>query len=414
MNAEIIAVGSELLLGQIVNTNAQFLSQQLAQLGINVYFHTVVGDNPHRLKNALQVAEERANLIILTGGLGPTKDDLTKEIVAEQLNKELVTNEEAIKSIEQYFKCTNREMTENNRKQALIIEGSTILKNEKGMAPGMLVSENDCHYMLLPGPPHELKPMFLRSAQEQLLKKVSFKEKIVSRSLRFFGIGEALLETKIEDLIDEQSNPTIAPLASDGEVTIRITAKHESQEQANLLLDEMEQLILDRVGQYFYGYDHTSLMNELVKLLKKANLTIASAESLTGGMFQEKITEIPGTGAIFKGGVVTYTNEAKRLLLNVKNETINTVGVVSEQCAIEMAENIRTQLQTDVGISFTGVAGPDTLEGASVGTVYIGIAALNKKTVVHKLQLGMQRDTNRKRSVSYGCYYIIQLLKNSL
>lgn len=412
MNAEIIAVGSELLLGQIANTNAQFLSQQLAHLGVNVYFHTAVGDNPRRLKESLEIAENRAKLIILTGGLGPTKDDLTKETIAKQLNKSLVVNDEAIQSIEHYFKRTNRPMTNNNRKQALVIEGSEVLRNDHGMAPGMLIKSGEHLYMLLPGPPKELEPMFLTYGYDVLVKKIGLKEQIVSRVLRFFGIGEALLETKIEDLIDQQSNPTIAPLASDGEVSLRITAKHTTLAGANTLLDEIERLIMDRVGEYFYGYDQTFLMNELVKKLQENNLTIACSESLTGGMFQQQLTTIPGAGTVLKGGVVTYTNEAKEILLHVKKETIATDGVVSEQCAIEMAENIRKLLHADIGISFTGVAGPDTLEGVPVGTVYIGIAQSGKPTSVYCLHLGVHRETNRTRSVSYGCYYLLKKLTN--
>lgn len=410
MNAEIIAVGSELLLGQIVNTNARFLSRELAKIGVNVFYHTVVGDNQARLRAALQIAEKRANVIILTGGLGPTKDDLTKETIAEQINRALVINDEAIHSIENYFKNMNRPMTNNNRKQALVIEGSHVLKNDYGMAPGMLVNTENHLYMLLPGPPNELEPMFLTYGYDALVAKIGLKDKIVSRVLRFFGIGEALLETKIEDIIDQQSNPTIAPLAGNGDVSLRITAKNDTLEGANVLLDEMEQEILDRVGEYFYGYDDTSLMNELVKLLKEKQLTIASAESLTGGLFQQQLTSIPGAGSVLKGGVVTYANEAKEKLLQVKKATISQHGVVSEQCAQEMAENVRRILQTDIGISFTGVAGPDTLEGVPVGTVFIGFAFKEKPTFVHRLQLGVQRDTNRMRSVAYGCYYLLQAL----
>lgn len=412
MNAEIIAVGSELLLGQIANTNAQFLSQQLAHIGVNVYFHTVVGDNPYRLMEALSIAEQRADIIILTGGLGPTKDDLTKETIAKQLNKSLIVNEEAIQSIEHYFNRTNRSMTNNNRKQALVIEGSEILKNDNGMAPGMLIKTDKHLYMLLPGPPKELEPMFLTYGHDALVEQIGLKEQIVSRVLRFFGIGEALLETKLEDLIDQQSNPTIAPLASEGEVSVRITAKHATLAGAHSLLDETEQLIMERVGQYFYGYDQTSLMNELVKKLQKENLTIACAESLTGGMFQQQLTAIPGAGTVLKGGVVSYMNEAKETLLHVKKETIATEGVVSKQCATEMAENVRDLLKADIGISFTGVAGPDTLEGVPVGTVYIGIARHGHPTDVHCLHLGIHRETNRTRSVAYGCYYLLKKLTN--
>jgi nicotinamide-nucleotide amidase len=277
MNAEIIAVGSELLLGQIENTNARFLSKHLADLGVNVFYHTVVGDNSERLKTAIEIAESRSNVIIFTGGLGPTKDDLTKETIAFHLNKKLVTDEHALAQIEEYFKRVGRSMSENNRKQALIIDGAEVLQNDHGMAPGMIVSEKNHLYLLFPGPPREMEPMFLTYATPSIMNKLQVKERIESRVLRFFGIGESQLETEIEDLIDAQSNPTIAPLAGDGEVTLRITAKHQSIEKAMQLMDETEKQILSRVGEYFYGYDDTSLMKELTKLLDAKKLTISAA-----------------------------------------------------------------------------------------------------------------------------------------
>ncbi|MGX6441911.1 competence/damage-inducible protein A [Neobacillus sp. K501] len=413
MNAEIIAVGSELLLGQIVNTNARFLSQHLAGLGINVYFHTVVGDNSDRLKSALEIAEKRSNLIIFTGGLGPTKDDLTKETIAKYLGKQLVMDAEALASIELFFKKTNRVMTENNKKQALVFEGSHILPNHHGMAPGMMV-ENDGHiYMLLPGPPKEMEPMFLHFGTKALADKMKTDEKIVSKVLRYFGIGEAALETEIIDLIDQQTNPTIAPLASDGECTLRLTAKHADAASAHAMLEKVEQAINSRVGQYCYGYDNTSLTAELTKLMKEKNLSIAAAESLTGGVFQQELTSFPGASSVIKGGVVCYTNEVKHKVLNVKEETIEKYGVVSSECAKELAENVADLISTDIGISFTGVAGPGELEGKPVGTVFIGIAIKGRPTIVEKLQLGGSREANRIRSIKYGCYYLMKYLKES-
>jgi len=411
MNAEIIAVGSELLLGQIVNTNARFLSQHLAGVGINVFYHTVVGDNPDRLAAAVSIAENRSQLIIFTGGLGPTKDDLTKETIAKHIGKGLVFDQGALDSIEAYFIKTNRQMTENNRKQALVFEGSVILPNDHGMAPGMVVESGGHIYMLLPGPPKEMEPMFVDYGLKVLSLQVKTNEKIVSRVLRFFGIGEATLETEIVDLIDAQTNPTIAPLASDGEVTLRLTAKHQDVFLANSLLDEVENTIGLRVGQYLYGYDNTSLVNELSKILREKKLTISAAESLTGGMFQQELTALPGASAVLKGGVVCYTNEVKQHVLNVKAETIRQFGVVSEQCAIELAENVATLTGADIGISFTGVAGPDEQEGKPVGTVYIGIALKGSPTVVKEIILAGSREANRTRAVKFGCYYLIRLLK---
>ncbi|WP_066396292.1 competence/damage-inducible protein A [Neobacillus mesonae] len=413
MNAEIIAVGSELLLGQIVNTNARFISQQLAEAGIDVYFHTVVGDNPARLKAAIKIAEERANIIIFTGGLGPTKDDLTKETIAKHLGKQLVMDDTALAGIELYFHRTNRIMTENNRKQALIIEGSHVLPNNHGMAPGMLLKKGSRIYILLPGPPKEMEPMFSQYGIKALSAEVGLKEQIVSRVLRFFGIGEAALETEIIDLIDAQSNPTIAPLAGDGEVTLRLTAKHTDEAVGASMLDEVEEKIRQRVGQYIYGYDSSSLLEELTKLLKEKKLTITAAESLTGGMFQQEITSISGASSVFKGGVVCYANEIKQLMLQVKPETLEVHGAVSEQCANELAENAARIFGTDIGISFTGVAGPDELEGKSVGTVYIGIAIKGRPTMVEEIILGGTRAANRTRAVKFGCYFLIKTIRES-
>ena len=367
MNAEIIAVGTELLLGQIANTNAQFLSEQLAELGVNVYYHTVVGDNPDRVKKAIQQAEERADLIIFTGGLGPTKDDLTKEMIASHLGKQLVTDESAMQTIIAYFQKTGRAMTENNKKQALVIEGTRILPNEHGMAPGMFIKSDSTSYMLLPGPPHEMQPMFRKYGAPAISDQLEIKERIESRVLRYFGIGEAQLAEDITDIIDTQTNPTVAPLAGDNEVTVRITARHQSEDQAIQMIDEMENRINERVGEYFYGYDDTSLMRELLKRLEEKELTIAVAESLTGGLFQSEMTAVVGVSTMLLGGIVCYSNQAKVNLCNVKEETIEVHGAVSEQCAMELAENTRHLLGADIGISFTGVAGPDSLEGQSSG-----------------------------------------------
>jgi nicotinamide-nucleotide amidase len=411
VNAEIIAVGSELLLGQIVNTNARFLSQQLAGLGIDVYYHTVVGDNPDRLKSAIKIAESRSKIIIFTGGLGPTKDDLTKETIARHIGTELVMNNEALETIEQYFKRTNRVMTENNRKQALILEGSQGLPNDHGMAPGMVLKTGGHIYMLLPGPPKEMEPMFLNYGSKELALLTGVKEQIVSRVLRFFGIGEAALETEIMDIIDEQKNPTVAPLAGEGDVTLRLTAKHRDVMKAQAMLDEVEAKIRQRVGQFIYGYENTTLFVELANVLKERKWTITSAESLTGGLFQQEITSISGASSIFKGGIVCYSNEIKRDIVQVKQETLETYGSVSEECARELAENVMKIFGTDIGISFTGVAGPDELEGKPVGTIFIGIALKGRPSIVEKIKLSGSRGANRNRAVRYGCYFLLKYLR---
>lgn len=411
MNAEIIAVGSELLLGQIANTNAQFLSKQLAEIGVNVFYHTVVGDNAERLKKAIEAAQKRADLIIFTGGLGPTKDDLTKETIAAMLGKQLVIHQEALDSIEGYFRKTNRVMTPNNRKQALVLEGSTILFNHNGMAPGMALKIGDTHYMLLPGPPKEMQPMFQTFGRDYITKQLGKIERIESRVLRFFGIGESQLETEIEDLLDQQTNPTIAPLAGDGEVTLRLTAKHSSEEEAINMLDVVERQIQERVHEFFYGYEETTLYEEVLNLLKEKGLTIASAESLTGGLFSERLVSLSGAGDIVQGGIVCYQNEVKQHVVGVSANTLQNHGAISQQCAKEMAENVRQLCRSNIGISFTGVAGPKVQEGKEVGTVFMGIAIENEPTEVYHLQLSGGRQSIRTRAVKYGCHYLLRLLK---
>lgn len=404
MNAEIIAVGSELLLGQIVNTNTRFISTKLAEIGINVFYHTVVGDNRKRFIDAVKIAEARADLIIFTGGLGPTKDDLTKEALAEHLQMALVHDEEALLMIQDFFAKRGHGMTENNKKQALVLEGSHVLSNLHGMAPGMFLTLHRKNYLLLPGPPMEMEPMFVDYA----IPLLSSDSTITSRVLRFYGIGEAELETRILDLLESQTDPTIAPLASDGEVTLRLTTKNPNVQFATKKLDEIEAKITDRVGDFLYGYDSTSLMEEVCKLLKKENLTISAAESFTGGLFQQELTAIPGVSAVFPGGIVSYSNLVKMQVLGVEAEIIRDHGVVSEECALSMARSVRQLFHTDIGVSFTGVAGPDELEGKSVGTVFIGFSFQDGRAFTQMLQLGLTRNSNRIRAVKQACSILLK------
>ncbi len=414
MNAEIIAVGSELLLGQITNTNARFLSQHLAEIGVNIYYHTVVGDNEKRLEDAVNLAKERADLIVFSGGLGPTKDDLTKETIARLMGTTLEYNQEALQSIEEYFRKTSRVMTENNKKQALVIKNSIVLKNDNGMAPGMFAKAEGKYYMLLPGPPREMQPMFLNYGRPEILKTMEKVEKIESRVLRFFGIGESALETDIDDILMKQTNPTIAPLAGDGEVTLRITAKHESTEKAFKMIQQAEDEILERVGQFFYGYGETTIAAELAVKLKEKQVTISAAESLTGGLFLGELTAIEGMSSHLKGGIVCYTNEVKEQQVSVKKETLEQYGAVSSECAKELAENIRKICRSDIGISFTGVAGPGVHEGHEPGTVFLAIAAEGQETIVHSLKMAGSRNAIRKRTVKYGCHYLLQMFNEEL
>ena len=411
MNAEIIAVGSELLLGQITNTNAQFLSKQLSELGINVYYHTVVGDNAERLKEAIHIAEARADIIIFTGGLGPTKDDLTKHTIATHLHKTLVYNEEALTVIKEFFEKVKRPMTDNNQQQALVLDGCTVLTNRHGLAPGMYV-ESDTHiYFLFPGPPKELQPMFLTEARPLLIEKLQGDAKIVSHMLRFYGIGEAELETKVQDLLDTQTNPTLAPLASDGEVAIRITAKAKTNEEAWALIEAKKEEVFSIVGEYCYGVDDESLQYQVVHYLKEHGLTIAAAESLTAGLFMSELAEISGASAVLQGGLVTYSVEAKVEQLGIDADVIQTHGVVSKEVAEQMAERVREKFNTDIGIGLTGVAGPGDQDGIPAGTVWVGFSIKGKEVRSKLLRLYGSRNTNRLRTVKYACSHLLKYLK---
>lgn len=411
MNAEIIAVGSELLLGQITNTNARFISNQLSELGINVYYHTVVGDNPQRLQQAIEVAENRADLIIFSGGLGPTKDDLTKETIAKHLNTVLEQNDEAMDMIEQFFAKRQRPMTENNRKQALVIKDSEVLANHNGMAPGMLINNSNHTYILLPGPPKELEPMFQFEAKPKLAAMLSDGGLIVSHVLRFYGIGEAELEERVQDLLDTQTNPTIAPLAGDGEVTLRITASAKSEEQAWALITPVREEILSRVGEFLYGINDDSLASKLVHMLIENKVTIAAAESLTAGLFQSELAAIPGVSDVLYGGMVTYNEEVKINQLGVPREIIEQYSVVSAECAAAMASQAKLKFGTDIGVGLTGAAGPGEHADRPVGTVWIGIAFRDSEVITVELHLQGMRNTNRIRAVKTAIYRVIQLLE---
>ncbi|WP_088105155.1 competence/damage-inducible protein A [Halalkalibacter urbisdiaboli] len=411
MKAEIIAVGSELLLGQILNTNAQFLSKELAELGIDVYIQTVVGDNEERLADNLTRAINSSDLVILTGGLGPTKDDLTKETVAKVCGKSLEFNQEALTYITDYFERRKRHMTENNKKQAVVIEGSHVLANHFGMAPGMVVTVNDGLVALVPGPPKEMEPMFKNELKPFLLSKLQINTSITSRVLRFFNIGESQLETEIEDLIEQQSNPTIAPLAGDGEVTLRLTVKSPDSEEAKRKLDETEALITARVGQYLYGYNDTSLVEQLFLYLKKTNSTISVAESLTGGMFAMELTSLSGASEVFQGGTVAYATEVKENVLGVSKNVIEQYGVISKECAIEMAKGAKHLFKSDIAIGLTGVAGPGLQEEKEPGTVYIGIVGPEHQEQVFELSLGGGRHAVRERTIKYSCFYLLNEMK---
>ncbi|ORO47174.1 competence/damage-inducible protein A [Streptococcus oralis] len=407
MKAEIIAVGTEILTGQIVNTNAQFLSEKLAEIGVDVYFQTAVGDNEARLLSLLEIASQRSNLVILTGGLGPTEDDLTKQTLAKFLGKNLVFDPQAQEKLDIFFAHRpDYARTPNNERQAQIVEGATPLPNETGLAVGGVSEVDGVTYVVLPGPPSELKPMVLN----QLLPKLMTGTKLYSRVLRFFGIGESQLVTILADLIDHQTDPTLAPYAKTGEVTLRLSTKAVSQEKADQALDILENQILSRqtfegisLRDICYGYgEETSLASVVVEELKKRQKSITAAESLTAGLFQATLADFSGVSAIFNGGFVTYSLEEKSKMLDISEQELKEHGVVSEFTARKMAEQARLKTQSDYGVSLTGVAGPDSLEGHPAGTVFIGLAHAKGTEVIKANIAGRSRADVRHIAVMHA------------
>lgn len=407
MRAEIIAVGTELLLGQIVNANARFLSEELNALGIPVYFHAVVGDNRDRLRAQLEIASSRSDLILLTGGLGPTADDVTKEVVASHLNRRLVLDQKAMAAIERFFSRRGVPMTENNKRQALVVEGSTVFANETGLAPGMGIEHHGKHYLLFPGPPKELEPMFINKARPYLINLLPERSIVFSRVMKFCGIGESALETKLKDLIDQQTNPTLAPLAKDGEVTLRLTCRAKSRQEAETLMADLIGEIRKRVGHYQYGWDEDTLESVLVDRLREKGCTVATAESCTGGLISHAISRISGASQVFKGGIVCYTNQVKQEQVGVPAEVLQRHGAVSEEAARLLAQGVCHKLQADLGLSVTGVAGPTQQEGKPIGLVYVGIADHNKSKV-HTLQLSGRRQQIQERAAKMALYYLLK------
>jgi nicotinamide-nucleotide amidase len=407
MKAEIIAVGTELLLGQIVNTNAQFLSQKLAGLGIDVYFQTVVGDNPERLQQAIEIGRSRADLLVFTGGLGPTQDDLTKDVLAGYLNRKLLIHEPSMALIEQMFSSRGIHMVESNRRQALMIEGGEPLENTTGLAVGNGLSVDGTLYLLLPGPPREMKPMMDGAAEVWLRSELGDAEPLYSRLLKFAGIGESNLEAKLLDLIDAQVDPTIAPYAKEGEVAIRVSTKATSMLEADRKIDETVAKISERVGEFMYSQQDIPIEEAVIHLLRASGRKLASAESLSGGLLGELVTSVPGSSGEYVGGVITYTNHMKHHLLSIpltQLEGEGAPGAISDTTAALMAERVRDICNADFGISLTGVAGPAESEGKPVGLVYMGLAERGKPTVVHTLNLSGGRNMIRLRAVKSAFY----------
>ena len=373
MNAEIICIGTELLLGNIVNTDATDVAQTLSEMGISVYRYTAVGDNPERLAEVVQAAARRADLLITTGGLGPTLDDLSKQTVAAAFGKKLVRHPECEADIRAYFERLHRPMTPNNLLQAMLPEGCTVLKNDWGTAPGCVFDAEGVKVIMLPGPPRECRAM-LRYRVAPYLKSLSG-QTIHSRYVHIFGMGESQVESLLHDLMEQSSNPTVAPYAKEGEVMLRITAAASSQAEAETMIEPVAAQIRTVLGPLIYTEEYDSLEQTCLNLLRQADKTLATAESCTGGYIAKRMTDLPGSSAVFVGGVVAYTVPVKEQLLGVPAGLIERCGVVSVEVAAAMAEGVRARLGSSFGIGVTGLAGPDG-DGSDrpVGLVYVALS----------------------------------------
>ncbi|HKL74475.1 MAG TPA: competence/damage-inducible protein A [Halanaerobiales bacterium] len=412
MKAEIISIGTEILLGDIVDTNSKYIAEHLKDLGYDIHYMTAVGDNQKRVINVLKRAIERSDLVITTGGLGPTEDDLTRQAIAKATDKNLYQDENLLNSIKEYFDQKNYNMTKNNYSQAFLPEGAKVIKNNWGTAPGILLKESDYMIISLPGVPSEMKKMFSNYILKELQK---YSEKtILSKTLHFFGIGESTLETKLKNILENQNNPTLALLAGEGEVKLRITAKGENKNKLKDMISKKEKLIRKKVGKYIYGVNNTDLAKEIYNILLKRKLTISLAESCTGGLISHRLTQIPGSSKVFKGSYVVYSNEAKINLLDIDREIIKKQGAVSKKTALMMAKNIKDKFGTNIGIGVTGIAGPGGgTADKPVGLVYIGIS-YGKKNIVHKLNLKYSRSFNKWMTSQYVFYYLLDHFKRGI
>lgn len=380
VSAEILCVGTELLLGDIINTNASYISARLSEIGISVYHQAVIGDNENRLRGAIGDALSRSDILITSGGLGPTYDDITKETVASLLGVEMYYDEGVSERIHKYFERIGRKMPMSNEKQAMTPIGAKIIANPRGTAPGLMLCGSYCGrdvtVIMLPGPPCELEPMVCESVLPLLSEKFNDETGIFfSKNLHFTGIGESSLEEMIRPLMDS-TDPTVAPYAGEGEVRIRVTASAKNESEGMLKCDKMiERIRSYGVSKYLYSVDIPTIEEALVRRLKEKHLTLSAAESCTGGLISKRITDVPGASSVYPGGICSYAEEIKADVLGVSREVIEAYGVVSEECALEMAKNVRRLMKTDVGISVTGYAGPGGGDEKNpVGTVYIGIS----------------------------------------
>lgn len=386
-NTEILSVGTELLLGHVTNTDARDISEQLAEIGINVRYHTVVGDNPERLEQCVAIAKNRADIIITTGGLGPTCDDLTKQIVAKAFGVSLVRDEEEFQGLYDYLSARGN-YTENTIQQVMLPEGCTVFHNTCGTAPGCAFEKDGTLVVMLPGPPKECRTMMRRSVIP-FLRSIS-DEQLVSHSVRIFGLGESRVDDIFAEEMNRMTNPTMAPYAKECDCFLQITAKAKTEAEAEAMCCPVIQRVKERLGDVVYGVDIECVEESAFALLHAQGKTFAAAESCTGGDVARRFTELPGASALFKGGVVVYTNEAKATLLGLDPEMIESEGAVSFAVAAELAENVRSLLASDFGVGITGLAGPDGDGVHEVGTVFVSLATENE-TFVRELHLGTHR-----------------------
>lgn len=396
--AEIIAVGTELLLGNIANTNAQMLSRSLSGLGVNVFWHTVVGDNPQRLKEALNIARERADIILTIGGLGPTYDDLTKQVICDAFSQKLVLHENIAADIRAFYESAlHVSMPENNLQQAELPEDCTVFDNPVGTAPGCAFVSGGIHVLMLPGPPHECKTMLHRHV-EPYLRSLS-KETIVSHDIMCFGMGESSVDQLLHEKMSRMENPTLATYAKPAEVRLRATAKAAHRAEAEAMLAPVIAEVKEALGDVVYGVDVASLEEVCKRLLEEKGLSLATAESCTGGAIAQRLTALSGVSAVYRGGVVSYWTSVKADVLGVPQATLDEYSAVSEPTARAMAEGVCRVTGAEVGVSVTGVAGPDSDErGNPVGLVYLGLHTPDG-TFCRKLELG-QRRRDRIRNVA--------------
>lgn len=400
MIVEIVSTGSELLLGQIINTNAPYLAKKLNGLGYDTVYQTTVGDNRERMASVLSIALGRADIVITSGGLGPTLGDITKEVTAQLLERKMYLHEPSVEHIRAFFVRRNLTMTENNLRQAMMPAGAIVVENHRGTAPGVIIEHGEKTIIHLPGPPMELEHMFEKSILPYFFNRFGGQGIIVSKVLRSYGLGESTMDERLRDYLLAQNNPTIALLARSGEIHIRLTAKGESEEAARLLIGELEPKIRERIGEFIFGEDDETLELVVSRLLTRQKLTLALAESCTGGLVTARLTDVPGSSAYLIGSVVSYSNRIKRDVAGVPESILSDKGAVSEETARAMAEGIRERFGVDIGVGITGIAGPD---GGSpekpVGLVYVAVAGF-KGTVIVKETFAGQRNLIRMRTAN--------------